>query len=218
MVNRPSHTARMPSRSASWSSVRSKFMTRFPLPFARQTEHALTDDVALDLRRARRDRQRQRAQPLFHVEVVHVERAASEDPHRQLAEPVACLGVRNLMIIPPSPVSPVVAARDTLRFVSAQSASNSAITWPSSRRSAGSWTYGASSSAIRIASTISLTNAVPRSKLNCHVRDAPPVVLGADELLGGHPHVVEEHLAELRRAEHGGDGPDLDAGEGPSAE
>ena len=46
-----------------------------------------------------------------------------------------------------------------------------------------------------------------------HVGDPPAVVLRADAAPDRHPHLVEEQLAELRRAEHGLEGPHLDAGQ-----
>ena len=44
---------------------------------------------------------------------------------------------------------------------------------------------------------MSLANAVPRSKRERHVGDAPAVVLLADAALDRHAHVVEEDLGEL---------------------
>ena len=45
------------------------------------------------------------------------------------------------------------------------------------------------------------------------VGDAPAVVLGADAVRDRHAHVGEEHLGELRDAEHGLERPHLDAGQ-----
>ena len=61
----PRTALRMPSRSATWSSVRSKFMRSAPAARFGRPSSALADDVALDLRRARRDRERERPQPLL---------------------------------------------------------------------------------------------------------------------------------------------------------
>ena len=64
-------------------------------------------------------------------------------------------------------MSPFVAARDTLRFVSAHSASNSAITWPSSRRLGGIAHVAARAPRPCASRRPSRdTNAVPRSKLS----------------------------------------------------
>ena len=43
------------------------------------------------------------------------------------------------------------------------------------------------------------------------VRDRPPVVQPADEVVVGHEHVVEEHLVELGLAGDLHERPDLDA-------
>ena len=69
------------------------------------------------------------------------------------------------MTIAPGPTVPR-ADCDTLRLVSAHSASSSAAHRPSSRRCAGSCTSGARSAHSRNESTSSLTNAVPRSYFN----------------------------------------------------
>jgi hypothetical protein len=62
-----------------------------------EAEHALPDDVALDLRRARRDRQRQHPQALLHqLVVVEMQPVAAEYSQTQLAESLARLGIGEL--------------------------------------------------------------------------------------------------------------------------
>ena len=61
---RPAHSRRMPSASATSSSESSKSMVSPPRPLALgQAEDALGDDVALDLRRPRRDGAREAVHP-----------------------------------------------------------------------------------------------------------------------------------------------------------
>ena len=165
MSKRPSQTLRIPSRSATWSSVRSKFTSPRPTALPRQAEHALADDVALDLRGAGRDRDRQRPQPLLdELVVVDVERVAVEHPHRELAEPLARLGVREL---DHHRAEARRARARRLRHVALRQRPQRVELGARRGRARavrpGRATSGASSSTSRIASTISLTNAVPRS-------------------------------------------------------
>ena len=132
-----------------------------------QAEHALADDVALDLRRARRDRERERAQSfLDELVVVDVQRVAVQRAGTARRTVGAPRSRRASSPSHPGRGTPRVAC-ETLRFVSAHSASNSAMQRPSSvrmlPRSRSTIFPLARSSQSRIESTSSLTNAVPRS-------------------------------------------------------
>src|SRR5690606_31758356 len=96
---RPSHSAAMPSASATWSSDSSKSTSAL----LRESEHPLADDVALDLRRARRDRQRQGVDPVAHEvlvgEVAQVARGEAHPVQEAMGEgahPLAHLAVVQL--------------------------------------------------------------------------------------------------------------------------
>src|SRR5690606_35656442 len=96
---RPAQKERTPSRSAPWSSVRRKSISAVP----GQAEDALGDDVALDLRGAGGDRERERVQVLAreHLrgqagQVVAREAGAAEQAHAQLAHALEQLGVEEL--------------------------------------------------------------------------------------------------------------------------
>ncbi len=103
----------------------------------------------------------------------------------------------SLITITPAPGTPR-AACDTLRFVSAQSASNSAAHRPSSRRCAGSCTSGARSSHSRMRVDQLTHERGATLVLQRDVGDPPAVVLGAHPICHRHAHVGEEHLGELR--------------------
>ena len=169
-----------------------------------QAEHTLADDVALDLRRAGRDRERERPQALLdELVVVDVQRVAVEHAQAQLAEPLARFGVREL--------HHHRAGTGRRRAPTATRCASSAPTarrtrraqWPSSRRVRRVVRRAARDPRTsRSESTSSLDERGAALVLQRDVGDAPAVVLGADAVRDRHPHVGEEHLGELRRAEH----------------
>ena len=118
----------------------------------------------------------------------------------------------SFITIAPGPTVPR-AACETLRFVSAHSASNSAAHRPSSRRCAGSCDERR-----EVLAQPQRVDELAHERgaalvLQRDVRDAPAVVLGADAVRDRHAHVGEEHLGELRAAEHGLERAHLDAGQ-----
>ena len=209
MSNRPSSSDAMPSRSATWSSERSRSISAAPSgsPSTRSPMMLrwICDVPAAIVSASVRRRSSTSSLP----STCSASRSSTRrhsSPKRWRASEYA-----SFITIAPGPTTPR-AACETLRFVSAHSASNSAVQRPSSRRSR------------RIVHERREVLAQPHRVdqlahergaalvLQRHVRDAPAVVLGADPVRHGHAHVGEEHLGELRRAEHGLQRPDLDAG------
>ena len=179
---------------------------------------ALADDVALDLGRAGRDRERQRPHPLLD----HARRRGRARPGRARfsdSSPSRCRASEyaSFIISPPVPGAPGARPATRCACVSAHSASNSAARWPSSRRYTGSAVMAPRSSmSRRDVHELAHERGAPLERER-HLRDPPAVVLRADPVLDRHPHVVEEHLAELRRAEHRLDAAAPRCRAGPSA-
>ena len=197
-AKRPSSSDAMPSRSATWSSERSRSIERGSRG---QAEHALADDVALDLRRARRDRERERAQPLLD-ELVAVDVAARRGRARAGTARRSAGAPRSTRASSPSRPARTRrrAACETLRFVSAHSASNSAAHVPElaavrrDRRTSGARSSHEAHRVDELAHERGAALVLQRD-----VRDAPAVVLGADAVRDRHAHVGEEHLGRTPR-------------------
>ena len=131
-------------------------------------------------------------------------RVAVEHAQAQLAEPLPRLGVRELdhhrararrARAPPARrcASSAPTARRARR-----------CTWPSSRAVRRDRARSGARSSHEPQRVDELAHERGAAlELERDVGDAPAVVLGADPVRDRDPHVVEEHLAELRRAEHG---------------